>query len=102
MAKTPSRSRPVAPEPWQPRFGIGSLLMVTLVVSVMAAAGYYLFRVIRQGERQVQLAFVLFTVAGPLLVLLVVSVTRRLLEFLRRHRPTPRSTPKSKVQDPLA
>lgn len=44
-----------------------------LVASVMAAGGNYLVQMLRGGRSQ-QLAFVLFTVASPLLLLVVVSL----------------------------
>jgi len=60
------------PRPWQPRFGIGTLLLLMLVVSVVATAASYFVRALH-GGRQFQLAFILFTLAAPLLLVVIVS-----------------------------
>jgi hypothetical protein len=58
-----------------------------LVVSVMAAGGNYLVQMLR-GGRSNQLAFVLFTIAAPLLLLVMVSVLMAILRRSdRRKRP---------------
>ncbi len=64
---------PDQPGSWQPRFGLGSLLLVTSVFSVMGAAGYYLVRALQQG-RTAQLGFILFTIVVPPLLLVIVSL----------------------------
>jgi hypothetical protein len=56
-----------------------AMLLVMIVVSVMGAGGYYLMMSIR-GGRGFQLAFILFTIAAPLLVMVAVSVLRALLD----------------------
>ena len=61
------------PRPWQPKFGMAGLLMVMFVLSVMAASGYYFMQFLR-GGRQSQLAFILFTLASPIILMVVVSV----------------------------
>lgn len=63
------------PQPWQPKFGLAGLLMVMFVCSVMAAGGYYFVQYLR-GGRQSQLAFILFTLASPMLLMVVVSAMR--------------------------
>jgi len=78
MSSDPSEPHPRVPRPWQPRFGIGTLLLLMLVVSVMAAAGSYLVRAL-QGGRAFQLAFILFTLAAPLLLVVIVSLLQSLL-----------------------
>ena len=67
--------------PWQPRFGIGTMLLLMLIVSVVGAAASYFVRAM-QGGRSAQLAFVLFTLAAPLLLVVVVSIAQSL--FRRR------------------
>ena len=78
-----------AVRPWQPRFGILGMLLLMLVVCAMATAGYYFVQTV-QGGRQDQLAFILFTVASPLLLLVMVSVG---VAFLKRTRPRPPNKP---------
>ncbi len=65
----------VSPPPWQPRFGIGTLLLVMMIVSVMGAAASYFARAL-QGDRSAQVAFVLFTIAAPLLLVVIVSLAQ--------------------------
>ena len=70
--------------PWQPRFSIGSLLLTMLVFAVMASAGGYLVRALREGDRRYQLVFLLITLAAPLLLMVLVSLTRALVTWRRK------------------
>ena len=74
------------PRPWQPRFGMGTMLLLMLVVSVMGAAASYFVRYLRamEGGRESQLAFILFTLAAPLVLVVIVSLLHAL--FRRRRR----------------
>jgi len=76
-------SRPEAFPPWQPRFGIRGLLLLMVVVSVMAAGGNYFVQALH-GGRSFQLAFILFTLSSPMLVLVAVSILRSLLNRRRK------------------
>ena len=69
--------------PWQPRFSVGLLLLVTFVFSVMGAAGFYLVQSLKSGGN-FRLIFILFTVASPLLLLVVVSGARRIFVWARQ------------------
>ena len=68
------------PGGWQPRFGLGSMLLMMLVFSVMAASGFYFIQAL-SGNRGAQLAFILFTLATPLLLVVVVSLVRSLAQW---------------------
>ncbi|MGE0758137.1 MAG: hypothetical protein AB7O38_14000 [Pirellulaceae bacterium] len=67
-----------SPRPWQPRFGLRGILLLMVVVSVMGAAGNYLVRALH-GGRSFQLGFILFTLAAPLLVMVLVSLLQAIL-----------------------
>jgi hypothetical protein len=71
--------------PWQPRFSIRALLLLMLVASGMSSAGYYFVQMLR-GGRNHQLAFILFTVASPLLLLVGASIAVALLRRSGRRR----------------
>jgi Na+/melibiose symporter-like transporter len=73
--------RQQTPRPWQPRFGIGTMLLLMLIVCVVGAAASYFVRAL-QGGRSAQLAFILFTLAAPLLLVVIVSLAQLL--FRRR------------------
>ena len=76
--------RPTAPRPpWQPRFGLGTLMLVMLIFSVMGSAGYYLVRSTQMG-RSYQMAFIIVTLVAPLMLMIVLSNLRSLLN--RRDR----------------
>ena len=76
------------PQPWQPRFGLGAMLLVMFVCSVMAAAGYYFMQTVYFG-RQFRLAFILFTLAAPLLFAVALSIARSLILWvLGRNSPS--------------
>ena len=51
------------PNPQGPSFTLAILFIVSLVASVMAAAGFYLARSIETGK-QLQFAFIMFTLAA--------------------------------------
>lgn len=69
--------------PWQPRFGLGSLLLVMLVFSVMAAAGSYFVRAL-DGQTGFRPTFIIFTLIAPVALLVVLSTLRWLWGLLRR------------------
>ena len=78
---------PREPDPpqrhWQPRFGIGGLFLIVLIVSVMAAAGSYLARTggfSPSGQDKLSLVTFLFiTLAAPALLVVVVAAAARLM-----------------------
>ena len=73
------------PAVWQPRFGIGSLLLVMFIFSAMGSAGFYLVRGL-EGSRGFQLAFILFTLAAPVLLVVVVSLLRVVYDWINARR----------------
>ena len=84
MTDNEHQPNPDVPRPWRPRYGIGGLLLAMLVFSVMAAAGSYMVRSLREEGRSAHLAFILFTLASPMLLLVVVSVVRQIIAWLNR------------------
>src|SRR5262245_5238895 len=56
---------------WHVRFSIRGLLMLMLISSVLFAGGGYLLHAVRGGGRGFQLAFILFTLVGPMALLLI-------------------------------
>ncbi|MBW3596001.1 MAG: hypothetical protein KY475_01855 [Planctomycetes bacterium] len=94
----PVRTPPPAPPPrWQPRFGLGAMLLLMLVCGVMSSAGYYLVRgnlaspgQASGGGHTPQLAFLLITLASPLLLVVIISAVLAILRAASR-RQKPRS-----------
>ncbi len=76
MTNAPDLEPHTIPDPWQPRFGIFGLFLVTLVFCVMAASGYYLVQA-QDATHTVRLKFVLFVCACPIILVAVVSLIRR-------------------------
>lgn len=62
--------------PLIPRFGIFGMFLAISVVCVMSAGGFYLMQGLREGGRQAQFIFILFTLAAPMLVAMVASILR--------------------------
>ena len=77
--------RQTVPVVWQPRFGIGSLLLVMFIFSAMGSATFYLARGL-EGSRGFQLAFILFTLAAPVMLVVVVSLLRVVYDWLNARR----------------
>ena len=82
-------TRPSARRPWQPRYTIASLMLITLVFSVASAGVSYLVRFSRtdgSNGRIGTLLFLLITLAGPLVLVVAVSIGRQLMDYLSRRR----------------
>ncbi len=79
---------------WRPRFGLGAMLLVMLVCSVMSSAGYYLVRgnLARPGQsgesgHSLQLVFLLITLAAPLLLAVAMSLVLQFSRYVNRRKP---------------
>ncbi len=73
---TPLPSRP----PWRPRFGLAEMMLAMMIFSVMGAAGSYLRGAIKQGQGRA--VFVIFTLAAPIALVLVLSFYKALRRWL--------------------
>lgn len=91
----PRETKPAKATPrarWQPRFGLGAMLLVMLVCGVMSSAGYYLVRgnIARPGPEgganRLQLVFLLITLASPLLLAAAISIALQLSRLFNRRR----------------
>jgi hypothetical protein len=60
-----------------PRYSIALILMVTLVGCAVAASAHYLVKGLVEGGRRSHLTFLLFSMAGPVLLMVVVSFLSR-------------------------
>ena len=71
------------PRPWQPRYGLLTLMLVMLVCCMMSAAASYRY----SGQITVispQVVFVFFTLMAPLLLVMAISIVRQVAIFLSR------------------
>lgn len=68
-------------QPWLPRFGIAEMMLAMLVLCVMAAAGSYLKLAIDNNRGRP--IFVIFTLASPIALVLVLSAYLALKRWLR-------------------
>jgi hypothetical protein len=84
MSRGQDRPPSESPGPWQPRFSIATMLLTMLIFAVMASAGGYLVRALREGDRRYQLIFLLMTLAAPMLLMVLISLIRALI--VRRPR----------------
>ncbi|MCA9154993.1 MAG: hypothetical protein R3C99_10155 [Pirellulaceae bacterium] len=85
MNSTPDQNGSQIPDPWSPRFGIGGMLLVMIVFSMMAAAGYYLVQSVRYGGR-FHLGFIFVTLTAPILATIVLSFAFQWLTRRERRR----------------
>jgi ABC-type bacteriocin/lantibiotic exporter with double-glycine peptidase domain len=86
MNQEEKREPALVPRPWQPRFSIAGMLMLMLIVCVMAAAGSYFARALRDDSRPAHLVFLLMTLAAPMMLMIVVSILRQIFRGSRRRR----------------
>lgn len=68
-----SSPQPKTPAPWQPRFTLFTLFLVTAMVAVASAGGYYLMQALKNGLNS-RPVFILFTIAAPVLTVVFVSL----------------------------
>ena len=94
--RDPPRAAPQR-QRWQPRFGLGTMMLVMLVCGIMSSAGYYLVRgaMARPGDggasgSQSQLVFILITLASPLLVAAGISMALQITRYVSRRRQPPK------------
>lgn len=75
-----------------PRFGIGTLMIAVVVISVMATATHYMVRgVIHAGNKEYEgvspiLVFMLFTLAAPMFLMVAISLLRLVIIRLNRRQ----------------
>lgn len=67
-----------------PRFGLFTLMLLMVVFCVMGAAGFYLMRSIQNGTSP-RAVFVMFTLAAPGVLVIVMSMSRIVLRWFARH-----------------
>lgn len=79
MSELPPNGQP-APPPWRPRYTLQGMFLATLVVCAMGTAGAYFVRSLA-GGRHDRFQFILYTLAAPPILLILVSA---LTYFLRR------------------
>jgi hypothetical protein len=73
---------PPAPS-WQPRFSIFGMILATVIVCVMAAGGGYLYQALRQEDARAQSTFVIFIIAAPVILIVLVSLLWNLSQTMR-------------------
>ena len=77
--------QPSPAPPWQPRFGLGSMMLVILVCAVTAAAGRYLIQAMQTGTSS-RAIFVMFVLVAPMFLLVTLSAFRLITGWLQRFR----------------
>ena len=66
-----------------PRFGIGSILLVTIVFAVMGAAMRQFVLAVQRGSSP-RAVFVIFTLAAPMIVVAALGSFYRVLDWIGR------------------
>ena len=79
---TPPEPAAEGPTSW-PRYGIGSMMLVTVIFAVMAASARQLVVAVRHGSSP-KAFFVIFTLAAPMLAVVAISVFRQVASWLSR------------------
>ncbi len=70
---------------WQPRFSLASVFLMMTVASVIFAAGSYGWRALESGFKPM-LILTLATLAGPMMVMILVSVFKSLFDWTNSSR----------------
>ena len=77
--KSPEKSS--SRQPFLPRFGIAEMMLATMIFCVMGAAGGYLRKAIQNNNGRP--IFVMFTLAAPIALVLILSGYLSLKRWLR-------------------
>ena len=85
MNTADQQAEPPRPAPWRPRYGLGVLMLMTLVCAVTASCGYYLVQAV-QGGVAWRAVFVIFTLVAPVFLLSILSLGQTMLAWLGRDR----------------
>lgn len=80
---------------WQPRFSLASVFLMMTVASVIFAAGNYGWRALESGFKPM-LILTLATLAGPMLVMILVSIFKSLLDWTNSSRSSADRTVRKK------
>lgn len=75
------------------RFSIGTLMLLTFVFGVVGAAGRQFVRAVHQGTSP-RAVFVIFTLAAPMIVLVILSLIHQVSQWsVRQSRRSSRESP---------
>ncbi|MHC2069190.1 hypothetical protein ACYFX5_17095 [Bremerella sp. T1] len=67
--------------PWRPRFGIGSIMLATFLLSVLFVMGHYMLNESKEGALSNRFSFMFVTLAAPMLLLTLLSLGKELLRY---------------------
>ncbi|PQO31353.1 hypothetical protein C5Y96_13515 [Blastopirellula marina] len=78
---TPEAHQPQPKGPWRPRFGIGSIMLATFLLSVLFVMGHYMLNDSKEGVLSNRFSFMFVTLAAPMLLLTILSIGKELLRY---------------------
>ncbi|MDG2380716.1 MAG: hypothetical protein P8N76_03505 [Pirellulaceae bacterium] len=85
--REPTGESPFQPNPrkplWQPRFGLGSMMLILLVAAMTAAIGRQLIQAVVSGTSS-RVIFVMFVLVLPVILLIVMNLLRLGSNWFRR------------------
>lgn len=76
------RSQPKRTTSFFPQFGIAEIMMATMIICVMAAAGNYLRTAVKNGQGRA--VFALFTLASPMALVLILGAYQAVKRWVKR------------------
>lgn len=82
LSQIPQPPKSTEPPPWEPRFTLGGMFLVSFLLACIFAGGHYAYQAVRGGTGS-RLVLILAILAGPMLIMMVVS----LMYSLTHRRP---------------
>ena len=76
---------PSAPPPWQPRFGLKSIMLILVVTSVAATGGRLLIRGLNTDTSS-RAIFVIFVLVVPVVLLILLNLCRLIIQQWERRK----------------
>lgn len=66
------------------RFGIGTMMLITLIVAVTSSGGYYAVKALISGDPRQQFNAVIFTLVTPMAVVICANFIRGLWRYVEQ------------------
>ena len=76
---------PSAPPPWQPRFGLKSIMLILVVTAVAATGGRLLVRGLNTDTTS-RAVFVIFVLVVPVVLLVLLNLFRLAIQYWQRRK----------------
>lgn len=76
-----SEMEPASKRPWRPQFGMGAIMLMMFLFSMLFVMGHYMLNTGNEKDNTHNFPFLFLTLATPVLLLTVLSIGRELMRL---------------------